>query len=264
MVREFSHRTLADAKRGRRRLLFATLAVLFLLAFDILSGGTLRGAARATVAGISNSAHRMRAAVTESGFFASKAALAREVASLRQSVASLTEQSAASKAIADENAHLRAMLHLTERDPGITAPVVSSFSASPYGTFLIGAGTGDPVSVGDLVLTEGGFVAGTVAEVRGRTSLVRTLFAPNASVEVIVGGSGTVAEGRGGGNARANLPRSVQLAPGDAVIAPSLGGRAVGVVGSVDSDPARAEQTAYISLPVNLSSLRFVYILSTP
>ena len=81
-------------------------------------------------------------------------------------------------------------------------------------------------------------------------------------VEVTVAGSATLLEGRGGGNARALLPRGVEVKENDPVFAPSLGSRPVGVVGSIESDPSLAEQTIHVSLPVNLDSLRYVYVLN--
>ena len=67
--------------------------------------------------------------------------------------------------------------------------------------------------------------------------------------------------GDGGGNAHASVPRGIPVHEGDAVIANAYGGRAIGVVGKVVSSPASAEQTVYMRLPVDLASLRYVYIL---
>jgi rod shape-determining protein MreC len=207
---------------------------------------------------------RAGAAVTgvvyDSGYFSSRRSLASENASLRQQLAQYEERAAGFGALAAENAELRSIVHLAEKEQGITAPILSSMRASLYGTFLIGAGGAD-VAKGDLVVSDGGFVVGSVADVGADSALVKEIFAGGSSVDVRVAGASVVADGYGGGNARAKMPRGIAVAVGDAVNAPSLGGRAVGVVGSIESDPASAEQTIYIRLPLNLSTLAFVYVV---
>lgn len=250
----------ARGRSGRRRLFLTTVAVVCIVLADILSGGFIRAHVRTAVSTVWNAGTAVARSTGGSGYFSSRRALATENASLRQQLARYEERAAGYETLKAENDDLRALLRLAQVERGITAPVVSSLRASPYGTFLIGAGEND-VARGDLVVSEGGFVAGKVSDVSARTALVSEIFAAGASLDVRVAGANVVAEGHGGGNARAKVPRGIKLATGDAVTAPSLGGRAVGVVGSVKSDESSADQTVYIRLPVNLSSLAFVYVV---
>ncbi|MCE9541003.1 rod shape-determining protein MreC [Candidatus Kaiserbacteria bacterium] len=203
----------------------------------------------------------MREAVTSGGYFVRQRTLATENLALKDELAQYREKAAGYDVLYQENMQLRTMLHLADKHQGITAPVVSSTGSSPYGTFLIGAGTNDPVREGDVVLTDGDFVVGLVTDVLGRTSAVRALFSAGVQTDVIIAGAAVTAVGDGGGNAHASVPRGIVVHEGDAVIAGIYGGRAIGVVGKVESAPTSADQTVYIRLPVDLSSLRYVYIL---
>lgn len=260
MNADFSYRAPRGPGAARRRLLFATILILVVFILDIFSGGKIRGAVRNAEVSVWSVGVRAWDSVAHNGFFASRASLEAENASLSGEIAQYEERAAAYDTLSSENAALGQMVHLAQTSPGITAPIVSSFNASPYGTFLVGAGSADNVATGDLVLTDADFVIGRVADVSARTSLVDELFAPNASVNVVIDGADVPAQGEGGGNAQARIPRGVNVNAGDSVIAPEYGGRAVGVVGHVISDPANGYSQVYISLPVDLSALRFVYI----
>jgi len=242
-------------------LFIATLVVVVVLVIDVISGGMIRAKLRTFGAVLWQTSSGIHGTIFNSGYFASHRALADENTMLREQLARAEERAAAYSVLKDENDGLRALEQVVRTERGVTAPIVSSLIASPYGTFLIGAGAND-VHPGDLVLTDAGFVAGTVSDVGSRTSLVNQTFAADASIDVRIAGASVVASGYGGGNARAILPRDITVKVGDAVVAPAYGGRAVGVVGNVRSDPANADQTVYIRIPVNLSSLRFVYVVT--
>ncbi|HEY4488620.1 MAG TPA: rod shape-determining protein MreC [Candidatus Paceibacterota bacterium] len=249
------------ARRRRRRILAAaTILMAALLAIDISTGGILRAPLRAMLVRVSSGMNAIGIRIGESGYFASKRSLARENARLEAEIAQLNERDAARDSLERENEMLRALTRVVGSGAGISAPVRSSLGASPYGTFLVGVGRAEGVSEGNIVLTGAGFVVGTVAEVHEHTAAIAMLFAPGITIEALVGDIPAAVEGQGGGNARAQIPRAAIVTEGMTVSAPGYGGRHIGVVGKIDSDAARSEQTAYISLPINLSSLMFVYI----
>ncbi|HVU75621.1 MAG TPA: rod shape-determining protein MreC [Candidatus Paceibacterota bacterium] len=250
-------------REGRRRLLWVTILIVFLVLMDVASGGRIRALVKSGASGLWNMTAQVRAALFSNGYFTSHASLAAENAALREALAKSQEDAASYSALKAQNDELQALVHIASEAPGITAPVVSSVFASPYGTFLIGAGE-NSVSVGDLVLTADSFVVAAISDVSDRTATAKEIFAPNTTVNVIIGKNAAQAEGRGGGNARARLPRDAAVLVGDVVVAPELGGRAVGVVGKIDSSPAAAEQIVYIVLPVGLDSLKFVYLTHRP
>ena len=100
-----------------------------------------------------------------------------------------------------------------------------------------------------------------MTEVSERTALVMQVFAPNTSTEAAIGSVSLVVEGRGGGNARAQAPRDAAIGEGDVVVSSRFRGLPIGVVGSITGDPASAHKEVYIGLPVNLATLRFVYVI---
>jgi cell shape-determining protein MreC len=247
-------------REGRHRLFWVTLLVVFIVLIDIVSGGRVRGLVKTAAAEVWTVSARVRAGVFENGYFSSRSSLAAENAALREALSHAQEDAASYQALKDENQELRAIVHLAGGTPGVTAPIVSSVFSSPYGTLLIGADSGT-VSPDDVVLTADNFAVARVESVNGNTATAAQVFAPNNTVNVLIGSKAAQAEGRGGGNARAKLPRDASVHVGDVVTSPELGGRPVGIVGKVDSSPAASEQTIYISLPVDLSALKFVYIV---
>ena len=246
---------------GRRRLWIATALVVILFLLDLVSGGKVRALVRDGVAVVSTGFHHIGQSIAASGFFRSNASLASENQSLKAQVAALQEQAALSDALQAQITSLSSITHLAQTVPGITAPVASSFIASPYGTFLIGAGAAEGVTRNALVLSDQGVVIGTISDVSAHTATVLELFAPEHSVNALLDGSPISAKGTGGGNATAQVPNGVSVNPGDAVTAPEYGGRVIGIVGHVDSNPSNAAMQVSIGSAVNLASMQYVYVV---
>lgn len=260
MRNEFSYRSLHGAPRARRRLLYVTVFVILLIVSDIALGGRVRSGVRYVASAAWRFSAEVRGTISNTGYFSSHRYLATENGVLREQLARSQEKSAGYDVLLAENDELRRILLVAQAAPGHTAAVVSSFRASPYGTFLISVGESD-VAPGDLVLGGGGFVIGDVSETTGRTALVKSFFSAGSSIDVIIGGSSATVSGHGGGNGRASLPRGVEVKVGDPVIAPSLSGRPIGIVGKIESSPTSADQKLFIQLPTNLATLRFVYVI---
>lgn len=255
-------------KGGRNRLLAVTVLVLLTFAGDLVLRGAIRNEVHGGVAIVSRWAAAAGNVVTGSGLLSSKRSLERQNRLLREDLARLEERAASYGALRAENDALRALAHMVGSTTastvgsGVTAPIVSSVRSSPYGTFLIGAGSADGIASGSPVLTSGGFVVGVVSATGAHSAVVSEVFAPGASVEAVLGGAPVSVRGSGGGNASVKIPRGLSVGIGDPVVAPQFGQRPIGIVGSVASSPASASQDVYIRLPVNLSSLRYVYIIA--
>lgn len=245
---------------ARKRLLFATAVVIVLYVIDAASGGSVRALARVAGSALWKWGVSAAQIASGSGYFSSRRALESENAMLKEQLARLEERSAAYQVLLSENNALRDMLRISS-EKGVTAPITSSFRASPYGTFQIGAGSSDGIAAGDIVLSPEHFVIGRVIETSAHSALARSLFAPGVSTDALIEKVGVTVEGQGGENARASMARDATVAEGDAVISPIFGGRAIGIVGAVLEDSARAEKKIYIRLPVNLSALQFVYLV---
>lgn len=258
MFRPHNRRRFSDADLS---LLSGTLALLaaaaLIFGIDTLSAGFVRTNVRAAVGAVLSVVPQ-----NSGGILRDRAQLREENAKLRNALSQWEEEHSRFSALAQENALLREMAQLAmSEDVGVSAPVISSFSSSPYGTFVIGVGEGDGVHVGDLVLSPGGFVLGIVVNAQRETATVETLFAPQKSLEMIVGDIAFLAEGRGGGNARGEIPREALVQKGAVVIAPEFYGRPAGIVGEIVSASSSAVATIFIRVPTNLNTLRFVYVI---
>jgi cell shape-determining protein MreC len=236
------------------------LVAAFVFGIDRISGGAVHGYARqggSMVWAVASAAGSM---VTGSGVLSTKQTLIEENTQLKEEIAKRDENALRYAALADENASLRELLDLASEE-GVTAPVLSSFESSPYGTFRIGGGAAAGIEEGSIVLTNGGFVLGSVTFVSPRTATVEAFFAPGKELEMQVNGIPFTADGRGGGNARGEIPRDAKVALNDVVIIPAFGGRTAGIVGKIESASSSAYTTLYIRIPRNLDSLRYVYVL---
>lgn len=247
---------------SRRRLAVITILAVIIVLTDIISGGTLRTIIQQTAGYISGTGIRTFDTIKHSGLLETRTALAEKNRALEAQVARYQDQAAAYKVLQDTNTHLAAMAHLAQDNTGQTVPIVSSSRSSPYGTFLIGAGSEEGIETDALVLTDLGFVIGHIADVSTHTALVVEILAPGKKTEAIVAGSATHFIGQGGANAWAQVPRGVAVTVGDTVTSGTVGGRPIGVVGKVDSDPADAYSTVLMRIPQNTSSLRYVFVLS--
>ena len=252
-------------RKGIRPLLFATAVVAIIFAFDFATAGFLRN----TVRGMSNvvwsAGAGAVASIGGSGLFSTRRALESENKALKDEVTLLRLRSSETMMLRDELNALQSLVHIAERNTGITAALVSSVKSSPYGTFMIGAGVVDGILEGNLVLAgdkEDGFVLGRVQEANAHRSLVEELFAPDTHLEGNVRDVLLTIEGKGSGNARAEVPFAASITTGDIVFSREVSGRAIGVVGKIETEPGGAYKTIFIQTPVSLTDLRFVYVVS--
>jgi cell shape-determining protein MreC len=245
-------------------LFVAFIAILFVAIFvfgiDRISGGAVRSYARQGGGALWAAASAGANALTGSGALDSKQSLIEENGRLREEIAKRDENATRYAALAAENESLREMLGLVAEE-GITVPVLSSFTSSPYGSFRIGGGVAAGIEEGSIVLTPGGYVLGAVTFVSARTATVEAFFSPGKEIEMHVNGFPFMADGRGGGNARGEVPRDAQVAVNDPVIVPAFGGRTAGIVGKIESASSSAYTTLFIRIPRNLDSLRYVHVL---
>ncbi|MCR4280916.1 MAG: hypothetical protein NUV88_01120 [Candidatus Kaiserbacteria bacterium] len=234
---------------------------------DAISGGKIRVLVRGIGSYVWGLGVSVQESIYGSGFLSARRGLLAENSALAGQIARLEERAAAYQVLKDENRALRQMLNVAgnlqgnNKKSGITAPIISSLRASPYGTFQVGAGSADSVSAGDLVLSAENFVIGRIAEADLHASLVREIFASGISTDAVIHGVAVAVEGQGGGNARTTMPRQSEVIIGDSVISPALGARAIGVVGNMSESSGSAYKSVNVYLPVNLSALQFVYIV---
>jgi len=244
----------------RRRLIMASVLVVLIFAVDIFTGGAVRNDLRFVLSPVMRVAGSIWRNVADNGYFLDRRSLEARIQQLQDQLSHMQQDEANFSVLKQQDEQLKSLVHLATDTPGITAPIVSSLHASPYGTFLVGAGKSDGIEKGDLVIAGGGFVIGRISDVGDRSALVTELFAPNTSIDAIIDNAQVVVEGRGGGNAHAKVPHGITVSVGDPVTAPSLRGKPIGIVGSAQSQVTSAYSDVYIGMPINLQSLQYVYI----
>jgi rod shape-determining protein MreC len=237
-----------------------SLVAAFVFGVDRISGGAVRGYARQGGGAVWAAASAATGAVSGSGALHTKRGLVTENAELREAIVTLDEQALRFEALQEENETLRALLGLADEE-GVTVPILSSFDSSPYGTFRIGGGAAAGLEEGSIVLTPGGFVLGSITFVSPRTATVEAFFAADKEIEMLVNDVPFVSKGRGGGNARGEIPRDAIVAVNDVVSIPAFGGRPAGIIGKFESASSSAYTTLFIRTPANLDSLRYVHVL---
>lgn len=237
------------------------MAVVLFGAVEYFSGGVLRTNARDIFSPVWSISQSAVASVTQSGVFASKAGLAREVALLTKERDELRTLSLQNDVLKSENASLRALLSLREeRSDGKAARVLSRPGLSPYSTFVIGAGSEDGIQTSDHVFVAPGLIIGDILEVGERTSLVGLFSAPGKKTSVKIG-ENTIVEymGRGAGNGIIEVPRGIPVQKGDSVFLANSR-FLLGVVGEIEAAPEDALQRILVAPPANLPALEFVFV----
>ncbi|HWO07754.1 MAG TPA: rod shape-determining protein MreC, partial [Candidatus Paceibacterota bacterium] len=226
MKREFFFRSSRNTRRESFGGLAAMVVVLCAVVFaaDYVTDGFFQSEVRRAGGAALSSAASVASAVEGSGFFTSRRALQAENEMLRRELTIAAERLASVQLLRNENEALRELANLAAEEAGVAARVISSYRATPYGTFMIGAGRRDGVVDGAIVLTEGGYVLGIVTGAGEYTATVKTVFAPGEDVDLVVRDIAFTAKGQGSGNARADVPREAQLFVGDVARAPAFGG----------------------------------------
>ena len=251
-----------NTRKQRRNLLLATLAVAVLFGADGFSGGTLRNIVRLAGNAVLSEAHAALTRIGSSGFFATRAGLARENQALKEQLATLEARLPALEVRESRMEELEQAAHLASEAPGTTAPILSRPAASPYSTFSIGAGEGEGLERGARVLSTNGFVLGHIIDTAAHEALVEELFAAGKQIEAQIDGRAITLEGKGGGNALGELPRGVPVAIGTAVFARGEASHAIGLVGHVEGEPSSASVKVYVRTPINLQTLSLVFVAS--
>lgn len=207
-----------------------------------------------------------RAGGSMSDFFAgfiSKAVLEAENKRLRDTLATTSAMLLDRDLLYEENKELRARLRGTpvERD-AFFAQVILHPPGTPYDTLILDVGKQDGVVQGNLVSPGGSVVIGTVDQVYHSTSRVLLFSAPGTTHNALLNNTTPlVVVGQGGGSMTAEVPAGVSVVAGDTVafVGDSLHFSAAVVATEIKAGASFT--TLYLSLPVNIFSLRFVEVL---
>jgi cell shape-determining protein MreC len=244
-----------------RRAIVLTLIIIIIGLFDVVLSGQLRTLVRDALTPFANTVTSVWQHVLVYGNLSGRAELLQQVQTLEAERNRLRERDVLFHLLAQENAELRALAAVATTSEAITAPVASSFRASPYGTFVIAAGWRDGIERDSLVLSSEGFVLGTIEDIGMRTAIVRFVFTPGGEIEAVSGVSAFTLTGQSLGSASTQVPLETPLTIGDMVYAPTLESRPIGVISHIASTTAAIYSDIYVNSPVSLHSLRHVRVV---
>ena len=236
-----SSRTSAGAVRSKRLWLFAVAAVALLI-----------GAAALWRAPLSESLWNLLSPVMSARFGGGTASTDPALIAATQSDRD---------ALYRENIDLKARLGRDARVKRILGAVLLRPPATPYDTLVIDAGEAEGIAAGDTVSAGGTTVIGTVSEVYAHAARVMLYSAPGQKYDALLRGTVPLAvEGQGGGSLRAQVPAGTTVSLGDIAVLPGIIGGLSARVSRVEHADGESFSTLYFSLPVTISSLRFVEV----
>lgn len=167
------------------------------------------------------------------------------------------------KIIQKENQDLKTLLGRDELEKDvILGAVLVKPSISPFDVIIIDVGLDKGVKKGNKILYEGSVTIGEVEEAYGQSSKVKMYSSPGEKFLALVGEKNiqVEAEGLGGGNFSAKLPRDIEVKEGDAAVVPSISTSVFGFVHSIELSPTDSFQNIIFKIPANLSELRWVLV----
>lgn len=161
-----------------------------------------------------------------------------------------------------ENSELRQMFNASSSTKFLVAPIIKRAPFVAYDELIIDAGFDRGVSTSSIAYAVGDIPIGKVIEVYSETSKVLLFSSPNERHEVQVGPkyASATAVGLGGGQYEVELPRGLNIALGDFVIALDLGQKPLGKIMHIDSDPSLTFEKIIFSMPVNMYEMKWVKI----
>lgn len=190
-----------------------------------------------------------------------RTSLEAEIARLTEDVAEGNRAQLEVEMLRTENTELRALLGRESRDiPGVVVAVKSRPSQSPYDTLLLerprGFSMGARVTVGPIVL-------GRLAEDMGTTFKAALFSNPlqNTPAIALRTGLALTLTGRGGGAFEAEVPRGADILPEDVLVLADDPRMILARVVETSEGDTDAGITVRASVPVRLSSLKWVEIL---
>jgi len=163
-----------------------------------------------------------------------------------------------------ENRILNEQLGRAKEQKGrLVGAILRAPPKSLYDTAVIDIGLEDGVRNGDLALS-GSAVLGMVGKVFARTSLVEFFSTAGKKTEVVILHDDKAipveADGRGGGEFRATLPKEVSIIVGDRVVMPGLSLLLFATVEAIDGSDTDSFQIVRFKNPVSIELLRILEI----
>ncbi|MBO4331205.1 MAG: rod shape-determining protein MreC [Oscillospiraceae bacterium] len=264
-------------RKAGKTVAIVLAAVLFLICASWTLGGAGIFPLRGITAPVQRLLDRGVAALERLyGYMHDRDLLSEENAVLKARIAELELQLDALSSAGEENERLRSLLKLREENAGfefidvrLTSWTADSWSPS----FTVNKGARAGINVGDCVVTEHGFVVGSVTDAGLHSATVTVITSPQSAVGVYIAGSGVKAVARGDfallpeGRLRMDYTEGDQpIMKGDTVVTSGAGGvypsgLAVGTVAEVMPDQAGYADYGVIEPAADFAALEQVFII---
>lgn len=180
--------------------------------------------------------------------------------------------------ISQENDRLRALLDFDRRHAGNdyvyeSASIISWTASNFSSSFTINKGSSSGISRGDSVITDNGYLVGTVTAVTASSSTVTTVIDTSLSLGAMIYGTGEtgVVEGdfelfKAGRMRLAYIDPDAVISVGDTVVTSGSGGTLPGglVIGHVESlgdDPSGLDFHAIVTPAVEMDDLSQLFVI---
>lgn len=162
-----------------------------------------------------------------------------------------------------ENTDLKESLGRTiDKGDLVLSNILTKPNYSPYDTIIIDIGLDKGISVGNVVYSNDIIPIGKVSAVYDDTSLVTLYSNPGEVTEAMIDGTNTSVElvGRGGGNFEMIIPVDLPFTNGTFVVIPNITSSIVATIEDVISSPNDPVKKVLLSSPVNIQSLKWVFV----
>lgn len=171
------------------------------------------------------------------------------------------------KIIEKENNDLKTLLGRgDEKRKVVLGIVLEKSGVTPFDVIIIDIGKVQAVQKGDKVLYDNAIEIGQIEEVFEHSSKVKLYSSPGQKFTVLIGSKSiqAEAEGIGGGNFTAKLPRDIEINKGDAAVVPTVSSSVFGFVEEIEVSPTDSFQKILFKIPLNLAELRRVQVEIKP
>lgn len=145
-----------------------------------------------------------------------------------------------------------------------SATVISRPPNSPYDTLVIDKGINNGILEGDFV-TSFGLYIGKIISPKSNTSSVLLISSPSSETSVFVASSTYTMKGLGGGSMVIEVPKGHSIEVGDPVSLADVSNlMTIGSIKHIESKDQDPFDRVFVSLPISLSSIRFIEIYEAP
>lgn len=195
-------------------------------------------------------------------FFLFKSALIKENAKLKDELISLRLNKVDYDLVLEENQRLKEQMGRVTDTKRIMSNVLSKPPQSPFDTFIIEAGSGLGLNIGDKVYISDNIIIGKVASVTDKTSIVKLFSSGDEKNEVFLQRTGAsfILSGSGSANFKLEVPREADIVWGDSVVYPGSLDSVVATVYFVDSNSQSSFKTVYFKIPGNIFQINRVFV----